>query len=67
MTIKIVGGEQVVCDCKGDTTDTWVDRLLVGITEEKDSIIVQVYCPNCEASRRYIVRANLLLDESSLS
>ena len=31
MAIKIVSGEQVVCDCKGDTVDKYVVMLLFGV------------------------------------
>jgi len=52
MVIRIVGEEQVVCDCQGDTSDKYLDKLLVGITESKDQVTVNVFCPECDSSMK---------------
>ncbi len=62
MTIRIIGREQVVCDCTGNTSETYQDRLLVGISHSRDSIIVRVFCPECDATRDFTIRSGLHLD-----
>ena len=62
MVIKITGEEHVVCDCKGDTTDQWVDRLLVRITRRKDRVTVNIFCPDCTSSMIYEVTSRLILE-----
>lgn len=62
MTIKIVGEEQVICDCTGNTPETYQDRLLVGIVQDRNGITIQLYCPRCKASQDYIIHVDLVLD-----
>lgn len=62
MTIRIVADEQVICDCTGDTSNKYQDRLLVGIVRSEDSVTIQLYCPKCSSSQRYVVRAGLVLE-----
>jgi len=59
MTIKIVSGEQIVCDCKGDTPDTFVDRLLAGFIIRKDSATLEVHCPECECCKHFTISPKL--------
>ncbi len=61
MTIKIVGGQQIVCDCKGDSTDKYVDRLLVGFSIRKDSVTLEVHCPECEQCKHFTISTKLTL------
>jgi len=62
MVIKIVGGEQVVCDCEGDIPDLWLKRLFVGITKSKACVTVTITCIECDSSMKYEVRPNLTLE-----
>lgn len=59
MTIKIVGGEQIICDCKGDNPDKFVDRLLTGIIIRKDSVTLEVHCPECEYCKHFTISTKL--------
>jgi hypothetical protein len=61
MTIKIISKSQVVCDCTGNTPETYNDKFLLGVTEEQDTIVIQIYCSKCNASAKYTVSAKLLL------
>jgi len=61
LTIKIVGGEQIVCDCLGNTPATYQDRLLVGLVVRKDDVIFEVHCPLCEHCKQFIVSNKLAL------
>jgi len=63
MTIKIVGGNQVICDCTGDTIETYQDRLLVGIAiGQEKSVSVEIYCPQCNSSGHYEISTKLELN-----
>jgi hypothetical protein len=67
--IKIVGkGEpsQVVCDCKGDSFDKWVDKLLVGISKYGNGIRVSVYCPFCDSSKFFDITPELKVQERDI-
>ena len=62
MVIRIVGEEQVVCDCQGGTPDKYLAKLLVGITESKDRVTVADLSSNCDFSMRHEVTSRLLLE-----
>ena len=61
LTIKIVGGEQIVCDCKGDSPDKYVNLLMVGFITRKDSVTLEVHCPGCECCKHFIISVKLAL------
>jgi len=61
MTIQIVGGEQIICDCKGDSPDKFVDRFLAGFIIRKDSVTLEVYCPECECCKHFTISTKLSL------
>lgn len=70
MTIKIVGGNQVICDCAGNTPETYQERLLVGIAiSHEKSVAVETHCPQCNSSGLYEIKAKLVMkfNESSES
>jgi hypothetical protein len=60
MTLKIVGGEQIVCDCRGNTADTYQDELLVGFSKTETEAKVTVYCPECDS--KMLIRIPVKLD-----
>jgi len=64
MVIRIIGGEQVVCDCQGGTPDKYLDKLLVGITESKDRVMVTIFCPACDSSLKYEVTSSLSIESN---
>lgn len=59
MAIKIVGEEQVVCDCQGGTPDKYLAELLVGTTESKDRVTFPVIRSNNDFSVRHAVTRRL--------
>jgi len=59
LPIKIVGGEQIVCDCTGDTPLTYQDRLLVGAIIRNDSVTLEVHCPACECCKHFVISNKL--------
>ena len=62
MVVRIVGGEQVVCDCQGDTPDKYLDKLLVGIIESKDRVTVSVIRSERDFSMRHEVTSKHFLE-----
>ena len=62
MVVRIVGGEQVVCDCQGDTPDKYLDKLLVGIIESKNRVTVSVICSERDFSMRHEVASRWVLE-----
>jgi hypothetical protein len=60
MTLKIVGNEQIVCDCTGNTPDTYQDQLLVGIAKMTNEAKITVFCPECDA--KMLIRIPVKLD-----
>ena len=65
MVIRIIGEEQVVCDCRGDIPDKYLDRLLVGITESKDRVTVPVINSERDFSMRHEVTSRLVIESGS--
>lgn len=63
LVIKIVEGDQVVCDCEGDIPELWLKRLFVGITESNDKVTVTITCIECDSSIRYEVSTRLILEK----
>ena len=65
MVIRIVGEEQVVCDCQGGTPDKYLDKLLVGIIESKDRVTVPVISSKRDFSMRHEVTSRLVIESGS--
>jgi len=65
MVLKVVGNEQIVCDCTGDTPLTYQDRLLIGIIVRKDDVTFEVHCPECECCKHFVIRNEFSLSWTS--
>jgi hypothetical protein len=53
----------VICDCTGDTPTTYQDRLLVGITNDRDKVTVQTACPECGATKDFVITISVVVEE----
>jgi len=62
MVVRIIGEEQVVCDCQGGTPDKYLAKLLVGITASKDRVTVPVIRSNCDFLLRREVTSRLAIE-----
>jgi hypothetical protein len=62
MVIRIIGGEQVVCDCQGGTPDKYLAKLLVGITASKDRVMVTIFCLAFDYSQKYEITSRLTIE-----
>ena len=64
MVIKIIGEEQVVCDCQGGTPDKYLAKLLVGITKSKEIVRFTVLYPSFDYSLKYEITSRLAIESS---
>jgi len=64
MVVRIVGGEQVVCDCQGGTPDKYLDKLLVGLIVSKDLGTAPAFCFERISSWKREVTSKLVLRSS---
>lgn len=59
MVIKVVAGEQVVCDCTDGCAGELVDTLLVRINVTPCQVTVTVHCTECDSSMNFKIRSYL--------
>lgn len=62
MVVRIIGTDQVVKDCRSGTPDKYLDKLLVGSTENKDRMTAPVICAADYFSIRDEVTSRLAIE-----